>query len=317
MPMSMSEKVASGAFGLFLLAGTLPAFFVALAGGFIVDRLSESQQEIARPWFNKTVITVTGIGWRIALGMSFWIGIHIEDPDKIAEAMGKSGRSSCVLVNHTSFMDTILALCIVPLKHAVRMKMMAAEYVFKMPVIGVLCGSMGHLPVAFKAKSAVGNQSAEDENNMSVDQEQIAVQQKKMDDFVASGGTSSWYPEGKMNTGDCGQVGTFRAGGMALPVKQDVEIWCMAITGASTCWPRKASMGGLPSRIGIHIFRFCESTQDYLAKEAKDADDRGKAIHLANATQKAVQEKVTGLIEKGFTANRGLPDSSPEAKKEN
>lgn len=316
---TLVEKACTAAFGLALVLGTLPAWFVAFIGGFIVERLSDEQKAIAMPWFNRICIGVCAMGWRVTLTVCFWVGIKIEDPDDCAYGMGKTGRPSICLANHTSFMDTIVVLAALPLRQSVKVKMMVAEYVFSLPVIGNICRCMGHLPVIFKAKGQASEQTVADENNMSIDTEAMAIEQKKMDEYVAKGGSCNWFPEGRMNNGDCSKVGTFRAGGMALPVKQDVEVWCIALCGPAACWPRKAPMGGFPGRLGVHIFRFCESSHDYLAKQADlpQDDDRAKCIHLANATQKAVQEKIDKMIESGIKAQRSVQEKSPSSSNSN
>eukprot|EP00929_Paragymnodinium_shiwhaense_P016546 TRINITY_DN12496_c0_g1_i3.p1 TRINITY_DN12496_c0_g1~~TRINITY_DN12496_c0_g1_i3.p1 ORF type:complete len:289 (+),score=52.27 TRINITY_DN12496_c0_g1_i3:295-1161(+) len=275
-------------------------YLIAVLGRCLTSCFGESQL------LNKIIIACTAIAWRVTLFFCFWIHTDIE-AEEDPHDMCSSGRAAVLIANHTSFMDTILILSMLPLRHSVNAKQLVAEYVFQFPFLGTIVTAMGHLPVAFKAKGQPT--TAEELNDMSVDTEAIAAQQRKMEEHVANNGIAVWYPEGKMNPADCSQLMTFRAGGMALPVKQDVEIWCIAVCGTAACWPRRAAVGGFPSGIGVRMFRFCDSSGDYLAAALPPgADDRAKAMQLATATQSAIQDRVSELVQKGFNANR-LSDS--------
>ncbi|CAK9087310.1 cGMP-dependent protein kinase 2 (cGK 2) (cGK2) (cGMP-dependent protein kinase II) (cGKII) [Durusdinium trenchii] len=115
----------------------------------------------------------------------------------------------------------------------------------------------------------------------------------------------AWFPEGLMNRGDPEILQEFRAGAFAVPVKTDVEIWCIAAVGCNVCWPVKAAVGGLPARIGLKVFRLTDSSHK-LIEDLKDCDERAKALHIAGLAKSAVQEGVNELVAKGFSANPGM-----------
>merc|ERR1711870_208430 len=149
-------------------------------------------------------------------------------------------------------------------------------------------GTMGHLPVPFKATGSEGG--------FELDKEKMAERQKQLEEHVQSGGTAGWFPEGKMAPEPEGpdiKVGQFRAGGFTLACHVDCEIWCCSYYGITQCWPTKAAVGGRPSRIGIKLFRLCESSADF-AKSAGKVDESGKiddkhgSIYIANEAQAAV-----------------------------
>merc|ERR1712048_355970 len=116
---------------------------------------------------------------------------------------------------------------------------------------------------------------------------------------------------------------------MAIPARIDVEVWCFAFVGCARSWPDKAQTGGLPARIGCHVFRVCESTETLfasssaIAKLGEEPDETAKSTYLANLAQTQVQAKVSALVSEGFVGNcepeatsaaavDGMPQSAEE-----
>merc|ERR1712178_605202 len=124
-----------------------------------------------------------------------------------------------------------------------------------------------------------------------------------MDKHIADGGYGGWFPEGTINPEDPHKVRQFRAGGLMPAVKHDVEIWCLANVGNSVFWPKRASVGGRPCKIGYKFIRICESSKEFLAAVEADKDGDAKAAksrHLANEMQRQVQEAVDALVKAGY-----------------
>lgn len=161
--------------------------------------------------------------------------------------------------NHVSFMDIILTVVFTPLSKVAMVKMFIAAAVFKMPVVGTISKAMGHLTVPFKAVDSESKDFTLDKAAM---KEQMALMEK----HIADGGYGGWFPEGTVNPGDPHKVRQFRAGGLKIAVNHDVEIWCLANVGNSIFWPKRASLGGSPCKIGYKFIRICESSKDFTDK---------------------------------------------------
>merc|ERR1712217_673673 len=120
-----------------------------------------------------------------------------------------------------------------------------------------------------------------------------------MGDHVKAGGIAGWFPEGRMNKGDnVLEVGTFRAGGFLLPTRVDVEIWCVAFVGCADCWPRKDALGGRPSRVGVKISKFCDSSWAAASAEGGGPglqDEKQASVFFASATHEIIQSAVNEL----------------------
>merc|ERR1712187_807628 len=98
----------------------------------------------------------------------------------------------------------------------------------------------------------------------------------------------------------------------------DVEIWLIAFVGNAVSWPRKYSIGGLPARVGVRIWKFCDSSHQFLESASLPANgtddaDRKRAVYLSNETHKAVQDAVSDLVAAGFVGHDRLAVKSPAA----
>lgn len=269
----------------------LSCFPVAVLGNFWISKTPKDSMEVVQKQVNECVIAVTCLCWRLATTICFWVRIDIDGLEAFRAECGASGRSVVIIGNHCSFMDIILAVALTPLSQVVKVKMLIAGHVFKMPAIGTIATAMGHLSIPFKA-------SSEDSKDMSVDKEAVEQRMKVLTEHLASGGNAAWFPEGTMNRSDTLKVQTFRAGGFAPVIKVDAEIWCLAQVGNSVFWPARAQVGGRPCRIGYKIIRICESTHQFCAKES---DDRAKALLLANSAHDKAQAALDELVAQGFS----------------
>jgi len=296
------EKISSAIFAFTLATCTVPAYCVAVVGPAVAERMPEEMQEVATEIVNRVVISVCAMGWRVALVLCFWIGIRIEGAEAMRVNMGSTGKPCIIVANHTSFLDTVLLVAFMPLAKVGKVKMMASSHLLEMPCIGRIVSAMGHLDVPSEST-----------------EELMAERQQILEDHLRRGGIAGWFPEGKMNPGDTHKVQTFRADGMAMAVRVDVEVWCVAFVGNSRCWPRKAAVGGFPSRLGASIFRLCDSTHGLLEEAAlpEGADDeQAKSTYLANRAQAEIKTKVFALVADGFNGNRSLTGTEAEEIRE-
>jgi 1-acyl-sn-glycerol-3-phosphate acyltransferase len=214
--------------------------------------------------------------------------------------IGASGRPVVILSNHSSFLDTILIVTMMPLTQIGKVKMFVSSHLLKMPFLGSIVRAMGHLVVPFKSTGTEG---------FELDKDLMAERQMLLQEHLQCGGYAAWFPEGRMNRGDTTVVERFRAGGFSLASNVDVEIWCIALQGVAKCWPGNAAVGGRPSRIGAKVTKFCNSSFAFLADNGLATDDsRARCLMLADGTQNTIQVAVSELAAQGFT------DRQPSSK---
>lgn len=273
---------------------SLPAYLFALIALCCVSR-DEEKGKCYRAWVSRTTIQLACLGWRLALTLSPWVWVKADGLREFRKNCGSSGRPVLVMANHLCFLDTILAVALVPLSRVGTVKMLMAQHLFEIPVLRTVCRGMGHYAIPFTGKG------------MEVDKEKLAKAQQKFEDYVRNGGNCAWFPEGLMNTGDCATVGQFRAGGMQMPVRIDAEVWAISFVGNNVSWHRKG-LGGKPAYIGVKIVRVCESTHQWLSEAASKGelqgdDEKAKSIWMANRSHDIVQAGVDELVAKGYSAN--------------
>jgi 1-acyl-sn-glycerol-3-phosphate acyltransferase len=76
-----------------------------------------------------------------------------------SSAMGESGKPVLILGNHTSFLDTLLFAAFIDMRVVGGIKTLVAASLFKLPLLGYIMKSIGHIPVYFnKAKEHIAGQ---------------------------------------------------------------------------------------------------------------------------------------------------------------
>eukprot|EP00413_Alexandrium_margalefii_P039660 CAMPEP_0204591222 /NCGR_PEP_ID=MMETSP0661-20131031/50238_1 /ASSEMBLY_ACC=CAM_ASM_000606 /TAXON_ID=109239 /ORGANISM="Alexandrium margalefi, Strain AMGDE01CS-322" /LENGTH=284 /DNA_ID=CAMNT_0051601327 /DNA_START=57 /DNA_END=911 /DNA_ORIENTATION=- len=271
-------------FNLLFILCTLPVFFVAKVC-VLCEAIRPMRPGCLR---EQAVLIFTCLMWRLTVLCSFWVRLDIDGLAEFRSGLGASGRPAVIVANHASFMDTILLVTFMPLSKMAHIKMFVSGHLLKMPILGTIVKAMGHKAVPFKASGADGG--------MELDKEVMEQRQKELELHVASGGIAGWFPEGTMNREDVRVVQRFRAGGFTLAVHVDVEIWCVAFHGNTTCWPRTAPLGGRPAKIGAKFVQLCDSSHSHVKRaEVEIGDEREASILLANKAMEAVQSGVTSL----------------------
>jgi len=282
-------------FNFLLVLCTVPSYLLAKFA-VLSARVKPLHADSCR---RRAVLVSTCLAWRFALLCCCWIRVKVEGLPTFQSAIGKSGRSPVVVANHASFMDTILLVTFMPLSQIGKTKMFVSSHLLSMPLLGTIVAAMGHLAVPFKSTAA---------GKFEVDRERMAERMQELEAHVKEGGVAGWYPEGTMNRADPREIQAFRAGGFALAVHLDVEVWCVAFQGNAVCWPASAPVGGRPARIGVDISQLCKSSHAHIADGNVDlSEERAACILLATAAQERVQQRVTELVDGGYGA---APDIS-------
>eukprot|EP00796_Vickermania_ingenoplastis_P009130 gene9130-6417_t len=161
------------------------------------------------------------------------------------EDMKKEERLA-ILVNHTSFWDTLAYTCICPIPLLLRTRSLLKAGLIKLPIVGYAFGNTGHFPVYFKS---------DEEGNFHVDAEKQAPVTKRMEKFIERGGCLALFPEGAINkTPDT--LLPFRFGTFATVHQYRLPVYYAVFVGNNTTWPAKAPIGGFPADIKVRIGGF-------------------------------------------------------------
>lgn len=262
---------------------------------------------------NKKII---GFGFQLTNLLSCCVlGRRIKVDEMNASLSASPGKPRLVILNHLSFMDTILISSLISLRNISEVKMLAAEHLFNMPFIGLLVKSAGHLKVPFKTQAT--KKTGDEEGSVadfSVDKDQIQKVMDQFDNWVRDGHIGSWFPEGRMNPNPP-VLQQFRAGGFALAVHTDCEIWCAVSAGLEVFWPRKSAVGGSPANVSLEAFCLCKSSHaliEELSAGKTDVDDKQRGILIANHAQHLMQERRDKIVAEGWVS---VDNSPPEPEK--
>lgn len=301
-----SKKAGQVGFGAALACSLLPLWFLCRVGNLWA--LSGTPAEV-KPKQEKLAVvvkTVACILWRAVLAVCFWIEIDWEGLETIRTEMGKTGKPIGLIGNHTSFFDVFISVAMCPLSEVGKAKQIISTMVMKLPIMGYICQTMLHLPIPFK-------NDAGDSKTFEVDKDKLAKIMEEYEAHLKSGGFCAWYPEGQVNRAECSKLQQFRAGGYGIAVRNDIELWCATFCGNAVTWPYYEQMGGHPAKIGVKVWRLCESTKEWLAKNAPGKTGRDAEIFFADHTQTLIQAELDKLLERGYKVG---DNTKPGKKKE-
>jgi len=275
--------LAKLAFNILLFLLTLPCFILAKIALCIYCGKTPPSRSCLR----RLIVRMTSFQWRLVMCLACWIRVRKQGFREAVRRVSEGGAKPKILIaNHTSMLDAILLLSSAP-GLATRVKVFASGRLVKLPIVGALVRSMGHLLVPFKTNSA--------SEGMQVDKEEMAKQQERLEKHVLAGGIAAWFPEGTLNRGDPIVPGQFRAGGFVLPARIDVEIWGIAFVGPSDCWPSTQKFGGLPSLVCANMFQIHPSSHELLSTEQGGPgleDEREASIYLAEYCRRTITAEV-------------------------
>lgn len=249
------------------------------------------------------LISLVVLSWRLLFTLCVWIRIEVDGLADFRQRLGDSGRPVVLVANHLSFLDPLLIVSLASLSFAGNVRVLVANYVFNIPLLGTIMRRMGLPEVPFKASAKA--------LNLEVDCDLMDDRLRAFADHVQSGGVGSWFPEGLRNRGDPHQLQMFRAGSFVIPARLDVEIWCIALVGTNLTWPTSTLLGGRPSRVGAKCFRLAESSRALLAGAPlpEPAAERERAVFLAERCKEAVQAELDALVARGFSGRESQQGS--------
>lgn len=286
---ALSDGLARFIFNVLVLASLLPAWLVAVSFSTVHWLLPDPTRARLQEKVAQTLILILVLEWRCVFALCIWIHIEIDGLQNFRQELGKSGRPSVLLMNHLSFLDTLLAVSFASLAHAGDVRVLVSNHVFKLPLLGTIMKCMGLPEVPF---------TGSDLNDLRVDSDGMEQSMAFLEEHVQRGGVAAWFPEANRNRGSPRQLQQFRAGAFKIPVKYDVEVWCVAMVGQETCWPVSSMLGGKPAHIRAKIVRLAESSHEMLAAggHSDTLDERAKALFLAGRVRSMAQQMVEELL---------------------
>lgn len=286
--------LAQCAFGFLLVASLIPAWLACISARLVALCLPSERCAAFEKRVSGVLIVMLVLLWRLLFFLCPWIRVDFDDQD--GSLLGAPGKPAVLVMNHTSFLDALLAVSLAPIHRCREVRVLVANYVFDIPLLGTVMRAIGLAEVPFKG--AAGEYS-----NMAVDKGLMDERLKAFNDHVKCGGVGAWFPEGLRNRGDAAILQEFRAGAFSVPVNTDVEIWCFAAVGCNVCWPVKSMLGGLPAQIRVKAFRLTRSSHSLVADV--EGDERAKALHMASVVKKAVQDGINELVAKDSSSKPG------------
>lgn len=193
----------------------------------------------------------------------FWLQIDRNGMGEFHSEAGKSGRSVFVCVNHTSFLDTPLGCVLSPWHLISDLKVLMTRSMLRLPVIGRLALSVGHLPLPFLGRS---------NRDFRMDESLLAQALERIDSHIEADGHLIIFPEGYIND-DWHTLQQFRGGGFEIAIRHDMEIWGLVIAGSADSWPATSVLGGRPAKINCRAIRIADSAKSLAANIPHDSTD--------------------------------------------
>jgi len=287
----MCSKLGTVGFVTVIMIFTLPVALILKICTWIVNCLGgRGRQTLAGLSYR-----MLNIAWWLSITLCFWVCYKTEGLGELRRGMNKSrGKPRIMLVNHSSFFDSILGVALMPFCAVADSKTLASDHLLKIPVIAAVAVACDHLMVAYKSTNV---------DDFSVDKNSVTVLQEKFKSHVKNGGLGVWYPEGRLHPGTGVTLQQFKAGGFNLCHDVDCEIWLLTFLGNNVFWPKEAPVGGKPSRIGICARKLTDSSTEFTKGIAvEEGQDRGRqeSLHLATECQKAMQSDMDRMVRENW-----------------
>eukprot|EP00747_Dinoflagellata_sp_TGD_P222972 gnl/TRDRNA2_/TRDRNA2_94638_c1_seq2.p1 gnl/TRDRNA2_/TRDRNA2_94638_c1~~gnl/TRDRNA2_/TRDRNA2_94638_c1_seq2.p1 ORF type:complete len:160 (-),score=22.45 gnl/TRDRNA2_/TRDRNA2_94638_c1_seq2:7-435(-) len=134
----------------------------------------------------------------------------------------------------------------------------------KLPILGRLALAVGHLPIPFNSRKA---------GDFSVDKEKMKKTMDDVDTHIGAGGHLLIWPEGDLNK-EWRTLKQFRAGGMEIAIRHDMEVWGWLMVGPADCWPAVVCLGGWPSKVTLKAVCIHKSAKQAAEKLASSSSAR-------------------------------------------
>lgn len=219
---------------------------------------------LAAPWMQCTEDEATAAQWEVIQQKMAQVD------QEAAKGEGKQ-QPLMILGNHACFFDTLLSAQVFPTSVLWRCRTYMDNALFKLPILGTICRSIGHFPVYFKSTED-GVFKVDKEKNDAVD---IQVNQ-----HLDTGGWLCFFPEGQMNK-DPDKLMAFRFGGMKKALDTDSRLIMFVSVGNTTVWPKKSKIGGLPGKVRYAVRVLApDGAKAFVAELRKrtDLDEEDKAM---------------------------------------
>eukprot|EP00928_Gymnodinium_smaydae_P036178 TRINITY_DN2531_c0_g1_i1.p1 TRINITY_DN2531_c0_g1~~TRINITY_DN2531_c0_g1_i1.p1 ORF type:complete len:368 (-),score=53.20 TRINITY_DN2531_c0_g1_i1:217-1320(-) len=275
-------------FATFCLSCMCPGWLLSRFGYSLAKRFPSLKQSL-----EMHILNLTSLAWRLTFSCCWWTRLEVEGLEEFREHFARSGKPNVLLGNHTSFLDTLLIGSFMPLARLnCHPRMLAAGFIFKIPLLGDLARGMGHLEVPFLATG--------DSNDMSVEPAVMNKTLSTLAEHLGNGGAAVWYPEGRTNKTDSHKIQQFRAGAFKMLLNTDCAVWCIVMLNNDVCWPVPAFLGGRPCVLRCRIFKLCDSSTAYVKDTFANTREGYSAATLhadfANHTHAKFQEELDKLI---------------------
>lgn len=221
--------------------------------------------------------SICGIGFRLCLGLSPWIKIRWVAPkaggkaktlsqvvrDVKKSSKDEGGKGTLLLMNHSSFIDSLVASAVVAAEPVGQFRFLMTESLFHVPVWGDMCKMLGHFPVyaLVNKKGSIANPlgstaNDEDHENFKIDKLKQQKTSQDIDRYVQKDEGLVIYPEGTISRQirrgqQVTQLLPFRFGGFNIGVKHRMNAVAIIAQGCEIVWPWGSKIGGLPGEINL------------------------------------------------------------------
>lgn len=151
------------------------------------------------------------------------------------DGIGSMPRPNVVLMNHTSFFDTVLFQWTIRPSYMMHMKTFYKASLANVPLVGRIITSSEMLPVYFLS---------EDNQEFRVDrvkQEKVTADTHK---FLSEGGSIAFFPEGGINRVNVRELLPFRHGSFQRVIEFKRPLFFMLHVGSQDVWPQAGLAGG-------------------------------------------------------------------------
>ena len=255
--------------------GLTTIFFICMTGMgcFFIDLLRFAglprltTQKLCLRWLNWMFFAIIVLNPQIR--------IHIADEDK--KRWAAIPPRSAVIMNHTSFWDTIQFAGLAPWSYFNGCRTLMKDSLHKLPIFGGICKRIGHFPVYFKS---------DEDGNFSVDKERQAVVMERVAKHIQQNGGIGLFPEGAVNK-EPRTLKMFRQGSFQVVLDHKLPLYYFVAVGNDDTWHSKAPIGGKPADIWIKIGEY-----------KIDHNKAPEAREIAAGSQEMMQKVVDELFQK-------------------
>jgi len=253
------------------------SFGAGVVGAWIAGRLIHM---LLWPFFTHKqlrgfTVSATGFIWWLTM-VALHPFIRLEAlPDSMSWSEAFEGPGQPIFFqNHSSMLDGFIFSAALPMRYAIRVRTLAAGYLFSKPFFGQLLTDCGNFPVNFKSDKL---------GVFSTDKDAQTKVSERMETFVAEGGCLSLYPEGQVNRGSYKTIQPFRRGSVAVAQKHKLAVYGFLMHGVADAWPGKEPLPCFGATLRYKLFRL-------------DVDATLEVADLAASLEKQMQAEMDKVI---------------------